>query len=139
EDARAARRAQAVQWGRLAAAVQGDFPNDQRNDARGELQNADNLRGKLADMAELPEEKWQAAADSAGDHIGRHWQRLAAAGQDSDVRAELRSRWAVAFRPLDGPESAAVNRQKRWQSLLVALALRTARDHWYEAERRPRE
>ena len=78
--------------------------------------------------------------DVIGDHIGRHWQMLA----DVDVSrneglAEFRSRFAIAFRPTEGAEPATINRQKRWQALLVGLARRTARDHWYEVDRRPKE
>jgi hypothetical protein len=151
DDIRAARRGQALRWGRLAAAVLGDVTKDQRSDRKGDLLAADALQ---AELTKLPQDNWQPQVTVVGDQIGRHWQLLAAAregeapaepgapaaGQEPrppDTVAESRSRWAVAFRPADGPEPATVNRQKRWQALLVGLALRTARDHWYSSEPRP--
>jgi hypothetical protein len=151
EDIKAARRAQALQWGRLAAAMLGDIPKDQRSDRKGELFGAEALQTELA---KLPADNWQPAADMIGDQIGRHWQALAgepgasatgvspspvADAPGSPNRAEFRSRFAIAFGPTEGAEPATVNRQKRWQALLVGMALRTARDHWYEVDKRPKE
>ncbi len=154
EDIKTARRAQVLQWGRLAAAILGDIPKDQRSDRKGELLSAEGLQSELAKM---PADNWQPSADMIGDQIGRHWQILAVGSPEGEApaepatpsarqeprppesAAEFRSRFAIAFRASDGAEPATVNRQKRWQALLVGLARRTARDHWYEVDKRPKE
>jgi hypothetical protein len=74
EDIKTARRAQALQSGRLAAAVLGDIPKDQRSDRKGELLSTEGLQNELA---KLPADNWQMSANVAGDHIDRHWQLLA--------------------------------------------------------------
>jgi hypothetical protein len=140
EAVRTARRARTVAWGRLAAAELGDIPTEQKKQT--EVMDASGLQNSLARLPTLPPEEWQREADVIGSDIGRNWQLLSA---DADAnpapaalgRAEFRSRWTVEFRPSEGPEPATLNRQLRWQTLFVGLALRTARDHWYEAENRP--
>jgi hypothetical protein len=123
------RRVQARQWGELAAAVLGDIAKEQQSDRKGTLHSAEGLR---IDLTRFSAENWQATADEMGDHVGRHWRLLGDRdAPQNDEGAEFRSRFATAFLPTDAPEPATVNRQKRWQKLLVGLALRTVRDHWY--------
>jgi hypothetical protein len=155
EDIKADLRAQAVQQTELAVAILGDIPNEQLRDAKGTLLTAGGLRDGLASLSSTP--IWQIQVNLIGEHIGRHWQvlsmgesgALATGGSESPpvanaprspTQSDLRSRWAVAFRPPpDGPEPATVNRLKRWQKLLVGLAMRTVRDHWYESEKKPKQ